>query len=338
MRARPIAGADLSVVALDRDAALIESFTADLPSGSINQEHLAYVIYTSGSTGRPKGVEITHGNLLNLISWHCAVFGVTAADRASHMAGLGFDAAIWEIWPYLIVGAPVSLVSDKVDFTRPTPKLVDREKISIAFVPTALIGSMIAVGWPTQTTLRYLLTGGDTLQAYPRSGLPFVLVNNYGPTECTVVATSAMIAPSVDLLPPPIGRPISNTQIHLLDERGMPVLPGEIGEIYVGGSSVGRGYRNDPDLTAARFVPDCFGERPGGRLYRTGDLGAQLPDGQISFHGRVDAQEKIRVPWLEVDEIAAIPEPSAFKPCLWRHRLNKVTKSGLLLISSSTRP
>ena len=297
---------DIPLVALDRDAALIEGHTADTPAGSIDQEHLAYVIYTSGSTGGPKGVEITHGNLLNLISWHCSAFGITAADRASHLAGLGFDAAIWEIWPYLSAGASISLVSDAV---RTSPELLQNwlidERVSIAFVPTALAGPMIAMDWPAQTALRYLLTGADTLHARPRPGLPFALVNNYGPTECTVVATSAIIAPSGDPVPP-IGRPISNTQIYLLDEQGTPVLPGEVGEIYVGGSNVGRGYRNDPDLTAARFVPDCFDAQPGGRLYRTGDLGALLPDGQIVFHGRIDSQEKIRGHRVEPDEIAGV--------------------------------
>lgn len=299
-------GDDLPVIVLDRDAALVRGFPADLPPQSIDPAQLAYVIYTSGSTGGPKGVEITHGNLLNLASWHNAAFGITAADRASHLAGLGFDAAIWEVWPHLSVGASISLASDDV---RTSPDLLRNwligENITVAFVPTALAEPLIAMDWPAQTALRYLLTGADTLHVYPRPGLPFALVNNYGPTECTVVATSAVIAPSGDLLPP-IGRPISDTQIHLLDAYGAPVPVGEVGEIYVGGLSVGRGYRNDPDLTAERFVPDAFGARPGGRLYRTGDLGSLRPDGQIMFHGRIDAQEKIRGHRVEPDEIAGV--------------------------------
>lgn len=299
-------GGGLPVVALDRDAALIESFPANSAAAAIAPDQLAYVIYTSGTTGGPKGVEIAHRNLCNLVSWHCAAFGVNSADRSSHLAGLGFDAAIWEVWPYLAVGASVSLAPDTV---RTSPELLRtwlvEEGITIAFAPTALAGTMIAMDWPAQTALRYLLTGAETLHSYPRAGLPFALVNNYGPTECTVVATSATIPPSAGLLPP-IGRPISNTQIHLLDERGTPVLPGTVGEIYVGGASVGRGYRNDPDLTAARFIPDGFGGAPGGRLYRTGDLGALLPDGQIQFRGRLDGQEKIRGHRVEPDEIAGV--------------------------------
>jgi amino acid adenylation domain-containing protein len=304
--ATDLLGGGLPVVALDRDAARIESFAADSAAAAIAPDQLAYVIYTSGTTGGPKGVEIAHGNLSNLVSWHCAAFGVTSADRSSHLAGLAFDAAIWEVWPYLAVGACVSLADDTV---RTSPELLRtwlvEEEITIAFAPTALAGTMIAMDWPAQTALRYLLTGAETLHAYPRPGLPFALVNNYGPTECTVVATSATIPPSAGLLPP-IGRPISNTQIHLLDEQGTPVPPGKVGEIYVGGASVGRGYRNDPDLTAARFIADGFGEEPGGRLYRTGDLGALLPDGQIQFRGRVDGQAKIRGHRVEPDEIAGV--------------------------------
>lgn len=299
-------GSGLPVVALDQDAAMIESCVAPPPPGSIRPEDLAYVIYTSGSTGGPKGVEITHGNLCNLASWHCEAFGVTAADRASHLAGLGFDAAIWEVWPYLSVGACVSLVSDEV---RTSPELLRawliEEEISIAFAPTALAEAMCAMDWPAHTTLRTLLTGADTLHVYPRADLPFALVNNYGPTECTVVATSATIAPSIGLLPP-IGRPIANAQIHLLDDLGAVVPPGEVGEIHIGGLGVGRGYRNDPELTAARFVPDRLGDQPRGRLYRTGDLAVLLPDGQLQFRGRIDAQEKIRGHRVEPDEIAAV--------------------------------
>lgn len=299
-------GSGLPVVELDQDAAMIESCVAPPPPGSIRPEDLAYVIYTSGSTGGPKGVEITHGNLCNLVSWHCEAFGVTAADRASHLAGLGFDAAIWEVWPYLSVGACVSLASDEV---RTSPEQLRtwliEEEVSIAFAPTALAEAIGAMDWPAHTALRTLLTGADTLHAYPRADLPFALVNNYGPTECTVVATSGTIAPSAGLLPP-IGRPIAGTQIYLLDDAGAVVPAGEVGEIYIGGSSVGRGYRNDPDLTAARFVPDRLGDQPGGRLYRTGDLGVRLPDGQLQFRGRIDAQEKIRGHRVEPDEIAAV--------------------------------
>ena len=297
-----------TIVALDDAAAAIARLDASAVEVPIRREDLAYVIYTSGSTGRPKGVEITHGNLLNLVFWHRAAFGVTAADKASHLAGLGFDASVWEIWPYLTAGASVALadrdVGTSADWLR---RWLCDERITTAFVPTALAEPMLGADWPVDTALRYLLTGADTLHTWTRPGLPFAVVNNYGPTECTVVATSGVIPPgdTVGALPP-IGRPIAHTQIYLLDAQGQPVAAGELGEIYIGGASVGRGYRNRPDLTAQAFVPDTFGSAPGARLYRTGDLGRLLPDGQVAFHGRLDNQVKIRGHRVEPDEIVSV--------------------------------
>jgi amino acid adenylation domain-containing protein len=296
------------VVALDSEAAEIARLDAGAVGVPVRREHLAYVIYTSGSTGKPKGVEITHGNLLNLVFWHRRAFGVTAADKASHLAGLGFDASVWEIWPYLTAGASVALADRDVATSSDSLRqwLCD-EQITMAFVPTALAEPMMVADWPLNTALRCLLTGADTLHTWPRPGLPFAVVNNYGPTECTVVATSGVIPPdgTVGALPP-IGRPIAHTQIHLLGMQGQPVAAGELGEIHIGGASIGRGYRNRPDLTAQAFVPDRFSQAPGARLYRTGDLGRLLPDGQIAFHGRLDNQVKIRGHRVEPDEISSV--------------------------------
>ena len=265
---------------------------------------LAYLIYTSGSTGTPKGVEITDANLSNLIDWHCRAFDVTASDRAAYAAGLGFDASVWELWPYLCAGATVVLAPDAV---RRSPGLLQRwlveERVTIAFATSSLAEPMIAAAWPEDTALRFLLTGAEPLHRRPCPALPFAVVNNYGPTEATVVATSTAIAPagSEDGILP-IGRPIANTTLHLLGDGGDPVAPGETGEIYIGGGGVARGYRNRPGLTGERFVADPFGP-PGARLYRTGDLGVMLPDGLIAFRGRCDAQEKIRGYRIEPDEI-----------------------------------
>jgi amino acid adenylation domain-containing protein len=278
-----------------------------LSSAEITRENLAYLIYTSGSTGKPRGVEVTHGNLLNLVFWHRRTFGVTAADRASHVAGLAFDATVWELWPYLSAGASVVLAPET---TRTSPELLREwltaEGVTVAFVPTALAEPMLTALWPKKTTLRYLLTGADTLHRYPAAGLPFQLVNNYGPTECTVVATSGIVSPSTESARPSIGSAIANTQIYLLNENRQPVAAGETGEIYIGGASVARGYRNQPELTAERFVANPFSPAVDARMYRTGDLGSLLPNGQIAFHGRADNQESIRGHRIEPDEIVSV--------------------------------
>ena len=301
-----LAADDRIAVDLEHDAARLATPDPDRAAAPPALGDLAYIIYTSGSLGGPKGVEISHANLSNLIAWHRNAFAVTAADRASHIAGLGFDAAVWEVWPYLAVGATVSLPPEAA---RRSPGLLRdwliAERITIGFAPTALAEHLIAADWPAEVPLRLLLTGAETLHRFPRPDLPFALVNNYGPTECTVVATSGIVPNVSSTGPlPTIGRPISNTQIYLLDESGSRVGDGEVGEIYIGGAAVARGYRGRPALTAERFLPDGFASQPGGSVYRTGDLGRRLPDGSIAFHGRVDDQIKLRGYRVEPDEIA----------------------------------
>ena len=289
----------------DRDAATIAA-SPELAPVAIDSRSLAYLIYTSGSTGTPKGVEITHANLNHLIRWHCDTFSVTRDDRASHLAGLGFDAAVWEIWPYLSAGAAISLAADEV---RSSPELIQqwmlREGITIGFVPTVHAGPMMKMQWPAPTSLRFLLTGGDALHNCPAVKLPFDVVNNYGPTETTVVATSCVLKPGAEGAPP-IGHAITGATVYLLDENGQPVPENTLGEIYVGGDGVGRGYRNLPDSTAHSFLPDPFSTIPGARMYRTGDRGMRRPDGEIAFHGRIDRQTKIRGQRVELDEISSL--------------------------------
>jgi amino acid adenylation domain-containing protein len=267
-------------------------------------DNLAYVIYTSGSTGQPKGVEITHNNLLNLISWHRRAFSISDRDRATHSSSPGFDAAVWEIWPCLAAGASLHLAPHGLGNNPPALRdwLISNE-ITVSFVPTPLAEQLLSLEWPRRTALRLLLTGADTLHRRPDARIPFTLVNNYGPTECTVVSTSGVVLPQCGGSLPTIGRPIDNVQIHILNEAMQPVSKDEVGEIYIGGAAVGRGYRNHPEKTAERFVLDPFSGE--GRLYRTGDLGRQLPDGQIEFIGRIDDQVKISGYRIELNEVVA---------------------------------
>jgi amino acid adenylation domain-containing protein len=295
------------VVVFDNVDSEFTELAQDSNDAEVLPEHLAYVIYTSGSTGKPKGVEITHGSLLNLVEWHVRAFQVTQADRATLQASVGFDAAVWELWPYLASGARVAIAEESV---RNHPDALRdwlvANKISVTFLPTALAEQMLQLSWPVGTALRILLTGAEALRRRPAAGMPFLLVNNYGPTECTVVATSGPVVPDRSATQPPsIGSAIDNTEIHILDDKMRPVRDGEAGEIYIGGAGVARGYRNNPALTAERFVtnPSQNGNR--NRLYRTGDLARFLPNRELEFLGRVDEQMKIRGFRVEPGEIVS---------------------------------
>ncbi len=295
-------------IVVDFDDSEITNHPFVAPKAQTDPTDLAYIIFTSGSTGRPKGVQITHANLLNLVHWHQHAFKITSADRATLQASPGFDAAVWEVWPYLAAGASVHVVDDAI---RTVPdRLRDwmvATGITVSFLPTAMAESMVGLPWPSRTDLRFLLTGADTLRRYPPAGLPFALVNNYGPTECTVVATSGTIHPDgVSDEPPSIGRAIENVEIHILDEQLKSVPAGTPGELLIGGAGVGPGYLNLPEQTEQKFIADPFSGIPNARLYRTGDLARMLPDGQIAFLGRIDEQIKIRGYRIEPGEITSV--------------------------------
>jgi amino acid adenylation domain-containing protein len=301
-RAQRVPSGAWRAIALD----LLDGSNPPFKPYDIDPQSLAYIIYTSGSTGQPKGVEIPHVSLCNLIEWHQSAFGVTAADRASQVASFGFDAAVWEIWPYLEAGATL-YVADEI--TRRSPQAlrdwIVANRITIGFVPTAIAEQLIWMEWPVETALRVLLTGGDTLHHRPAPHLPFVLFNNYGPTECTVVATSGVVSPVVDGDLPTIGRPIADTKALILDDALRPVAPGQVGELCLGGLLVGRGYRNRPELTADHFVKYVPESGDPFRIYRTGDRARFLENSEILFVGRVDDQVKIRGYRIELGEIIA---------------------------------
>ena len=269
----------------------------------LTSRHLAYVIYTSGSSGLPKGVVVEHRSLVNLIHWHRQAFALEFGQQSSSVAGFGFDAATWEIWPVLCAGA-VLLLPSPVDTHDPEALLLwwQRQNLDVSFLPTPL-AEFAFTRDITHKRLHTLLIGGDHLRHRPLHPLPFSLVNNYGPTEATVVATSGRIEPSAAILS--IGRPIANTRVYILDGQGNAVPAGVGGELHIGGSGVARGYLKRADLTAERFVPDPFVEEAGARMYRTGDLGRWLADGTIEFLGRNDFQVKVRGFRIELREIEA---------------------------------
>jgi amino acid adenylation domain-containing protein len=300
-----VSSGSLRVINLDETWAEIEKEDSAAPPPALaGPDNLAYVIYTSGSTGVPKGVCVSHRSLLNLVQWHREAFAVTPRDRATQIAGLSFDASVWEIWPYLASGASLHLPNEE---TRVMPeRLRDwlvSEAITITFLPTPLAEQALSLQWPPEVTLRTLLTGGDKLQKWPQS-LPFQVINNYGPTECTVVATSGRVqGEQSNSAAPSIGRPIANTHIHILDDHFQRVPVGAVGEIYVGGTSLARGYHARPAITAERFIPDFTSAIAGARLYRTGDRARYLANGEIEFLGRVDNQVKLRGYRIELGEI-----------------------------------
>jgi acyl-coenzyme A synthetase/AMP-(fatty) acid ligase/acyl carrier protein len=252
-------------------------------------------------------VQITHASLMNLVRWHQRAFTVVPSDRATQVASPAFDAAVWELWPYLTAGASVYVPDED---TKLDPRLLRdwlvAQAITITFLPTPLAETVMTLDWPAQVSLRMLLTGGDTLHRYPPSTLPFALINNYGPTEAAVVATSGAVPPASGWTSPPsIGRAIDGARAYVLDEKQQPVLPGMVGELYVGGRGVARGYLNRPALTAERFLPDPFSQIPDARMYRTGDLVRARTDGELEFVGRTDDQVKIRGYRIELGEIEA---------------------------------
>ncbi len=294
-----------SLVCLDADWRRIAEQTGTNMHSEATLENAAYVIYTSGSTGKPKGVVVQHNSLLQLIFAYHEAFGVTSDDKMTQLAGLSFDATALEIWPCLTAGAELYLAEEEVRLS-PTALVLWLAKrgITISFLPTALVDMIVTRPWAEGSRLRLMLTGGDQLHHAPAKEAPFALVNMYGPTENTIVATWAVIPPDQqEERLPVIGRAIANTQVYVLSQAGEPQPIGVPGELFLGGLNLARAYLNCPDLTAESFLPDPFSGRIGARLYRTGDIVRALPDGNLEFLGRRDHQVKIRGFRIELGEI-----------------------------------
>ncbi|HKQ08678.1 MAG TPA: amino acid adenylation domain-containing protein [Blastocatellia bacterium] len=304
----------LSLDGLAAEVIAVDSIRHDLahrssasPHVEIAPENLAYLIYTSGSTGRPKGVGVPHASLLNLIHWTRDTYQVTAADRATLLAGISFDAAVWETWPYLTAGASLHIPPEQNrSDVWGLIQWLGESSITRSFMATPMAELALAQPWPETSPLKSLFTGGEKLHWPCGAQYPFQVGNHYGPTENTVIATSSLITPDGrGLSAPPIGRPIGNTQVYVLDPTLRTVPVGTRGELYVGGLGLARGYIGQSDLTAERFIPNPCAEQAGERMYRTGDVARHLGEGDLEFWGRADEQIKIRGYRIEPGEIEA---------------------------------
>jgi amino acid adenylation domain-containing protein len=298
--AERLAGLDAHILCTD---ALDDAppLAAELPA-AIDPDHVAYVVYTSGSTGRPKGVMATHGGLRHLIAAQLQVLGLRATDRILKFATPSFDASVFELSLTFAAGATLCL--EPQDELLPGPGLVEilrRREITMITLPPSSLAVLPVEDCPA---LRLLLVAGEACSAelVARWGGGRRMINGYGPTETTVWATYADC--TADGRPPPIGKPIPNVIVRILDRHSMPVPVGVPGELFIGGPMVARGYIGRPDLTAAAFVPDPW-QAPGSRMYRTGDLVRWRADGSIDFLGRIDAQIKLRGVRIEPSEIEA---------------------------------
>ncbi|PHM26381.1 non-ribosomal peptide synthetase [Xenorhabdus ehlersii] len=269
----------------------------------LTSRHLAYVIYTSGSTGQPKGVMIEHRSLCNLITTQQDMLAITPNNRILQFASNSFDACIWECCMALLAGARLYLARRESLLPGTTlSHYLETHAITHTLLSPTALASMDTL----PATLQTLLVGGEacppTLTKRWAQGRQ--MINAYGPTESTVCATLCRCESQEDNAPP-IGRPIANTQIYILDMHGQPVPRGVVGEIHIAGVGVARGYLNRPELTAERFLADPFSQNPNARMYKTGDLGRWLPDGNIEYLGRNDFQIKLRGFRIELGEIEA---------------------------------
>ena len=288
----------------------LEQHTTQPTLPALGGNALAYVMYTSGSTGTPKGAEILHRAIIRLVrDVDYVEFGVQ--PRLLHAAPLGFDASTLEIWGALLNGGTCIVHGERIPTGCGLARTIDHHHAHIAWLTAALFNAIVDDDATRLRGLSQLLIGGEALSpAHVRRAyvaLPeTIIINGYGPTECTTFATTYRIPRELDadIRSIPIGRPIADTSLHVLNARGEPVPIGVIGELYIGGAGLARGYLARPDLTAERFIAHPS-DPAGGRLYRTGDLVRWLPEGVIEFIGRADGQVKIRGYRIEIGEIEA---------------------------------
>ncbi|HVI08026.1 MAG TPA: amino acid adenylation domain-containing protein [Candidatus Binatia bacterium] len=315
-----IGGSGAEILTLGSLAGRLEEESGENLNCLTTPENLAYIIYTSGSTGTPRGVLLTHGGLVNHGFASIEVYGLTAAERMLQFASISFDIAIEEIFPTWFAGGCVIPRGDDVPLTAVGfLRWLEKNKITAIDVPTAywheLVHELSESEEALPESLRLLIVGGEKASSSAYSswlkagGARVRWVNTYGPTEACVIASSYEPDPKKpfpDNLP--IGRPIANVQLHVLDSELRPVPVGEAGELHIGGAGLARGYLNHPERTAAKFIGDPFSKDANARLYKTGDMVRRLPDGNIEFIGRIDFQVKIRGFRVELGEIESVLE------------------------------
>jgi amino acid adenylation domain-containing protein len=294
-------------ICLDADRAAIERMPDTAPASGVTPADPAYTIYTSGSTGRPKGVMVSHRALVNHMWWLQSTFPMTAADAMPLKYSLSFDVAAVEMFAPLMAGARVVVArpGGHLDAAYLARLIATRGITAIDVVPSTLAMLLDEPEFARCRGLRRISCGGEalSLELVERclDTLNVELVNMYGPTETAITATYHVCSRGAARATAPIGRPIANMRAYVLDARGNPVPIGVEGELHLAGDGLAIGYRNSPELTARRFVPDPF--EPGGRMYRTGDLARYLPDGSLEFAGRIDEQVKMRGFRIEPGEI-----------------------------------
>jgi len=300
------------VVCLDTDAELIAGLSEQNVANEVSAENLAYVMYTSGSTGQPKGVSVRHRSVVRLVQ-ETNYLEVSERDVFLQAAPISFDASTLEVWGSLLNGARLVLLEQQRPTLEELGRAISSHGVTVLWLTAGLFHLMVEEqGWAL-AGVRRLLAGGDVLAGeqvrkhLAQMGAESRLINGYGPTEnTTFTCCHTMTRESRWTGTVPIGKPIANTTVYILDQQQRAVPVGVYGEIYAGGDGLARGYLNSPELTAAKFVPHPFSAGGGERLYRTGDVGRWLSDGSIEFLGRVDHQVKLRGFRIELGEIEAV--------------------------------
>jgi aspartate racemase len=299
------------VVCTDEDAAAIAVESSQTPESGVTPDNLAYVMYTSGSTGQPKGVMIPHRGVVRLVQ-NANYCRLGPDEVFLQLAPISFDASTLEIWGPLLNGGRLALMPPDTPSLDDLARAIVQYGVTTLWLTAGLFHLMVEQRVEALRPLAQLLAGGDVIsssdvsKALAELGPEGRLINGYGPTESTTFACCHVMRAGDRVADPvPIGRPISNTQVYLLDERLQPVPLGAPGELCIGGDGLARGYLNHPDLTAQKFVPNPFSNQPGARLYRTGDLARYLADGTVEFLGRMDSQVKILGHRVEPGEVEA---------------------------------